>query len=908
MKNELDQLRRKVAALEKQCAQLETIHRASRDQLLKIFHASSNLMAITTIKEGRIIDMNEASAGLGGFKREELIGTLSSEHSLWANQKQRDEVMRRLQAEGRLHHLPVEFRGKAGELHKVLFSADPIAVNGEDCLLSVSIDITAREKEADVLKQSEEKYRALVENSLQGLAIIQDGRFVFCNSAFSQITGYSIDELLSLPPKRMGNLTHPEDRDIVFNRYRDRLAGLPVASRYEVRGVKKDGTQIWLEVYASLMEYNGRPATQLVYMDITERKQAEIALRESEERFRLIAETIDEVFWIYDPENAVTTYVSPAHDRIFGYPRKQLYESREPSLEPVHPEDRAQVAASFALVRDGQPINFEYRIIRQDGSIRHIWNRGFPVPNESGKIKRYIGVVQDVTEWRRAEEALKESREYLNQIINSIGDPIFVRDREHSFLLVNEAFCNFFGISREEFLGRTRLESLNKNLQASIWETEEAVFNSGIENVSEDDIIDWQGNERVVMAKKSLLTDKNGNRQLIGVLRDITDHKRLEAQFLQAQKMEAIGILAGGVAHDFNNLLNVINGYSELILDEISTNNPIRKDLEQIRDAGRRAATLTSQLLAFGRKQILQPEILDLNKVIMRMGTMLRRLIGEDIELVSITDPNLEPVNADPGKIEQIVMNLAVNARDAMPQGGKLTIETANVDFDGNYVREHPPTQKGSYVMLAISDNGIGMDTATQAHLFEPFFTTKEKGKGTGLGLSTVYGIVKQSDGFIWTYSEPGNGTTFKIYFPRAQGAIARDAVEVKIEAGFQGSETVLVVEDEASVRSLAGRILRDRGYNVLEASDGMEALRLAEGFAEKIHMILTDAIMPGMSGKELVSRIEASRPGIKSLFVSGYTDNSIVHHGILDSNIAFLQKPFTVDSLSRKVRQVLNS
>jgi two-component system, cell cycle sensor histidine kinase and response regulator CckA len=770
----------RVAALEAKCAELEKKLQESEARFFKIFHASSNMMAITTIKDGKFVDLNNASAGLGGFKREELVGTLSAGHSLWADQKQRKMAMQKLQKEGSLNNLPVDFLGGSGELHKVLFSADPMDLNGEPCILSVSVDITAREKESETLRQSEEKYRALVENSLQGLAIIQDERYVFCNSAFSEITGYSCEELLSMPPKKMGDLTHPDDRDIVFNRYRNRLAGKTVDARYEYRGIKKDGTIIWLEAFASPMEYSGKPATQLVYMDITERKHAE--------------------------------------------------------------------------------------------------------------------------------EALKESREYLNQIINNIGDPLFVRDREHNFVLVNDAFCRFFHRTREEILGRTRLESLNKELQNSIWEAEEAVLRTGTENITEDKVTDFQGNSRIVMAKKSLLTDKRGNRQIIGVLRDISEYKRLEAQFLQAQKMEAIGILAGGVAHDFNNLLNVINGYSELVLNDIAPNSPIRKDIEQIKDAGQRAATLTSQLLAFGRKQIMQPEILDLNKVITRMGVMLRRLIGEDIELISITDPNLSPVNADPGKIEQLVMNLVVNARDAMPQGGKLTIETANAEFDDGYLKEHPVARKGSYVMLAVSDNGIGMDSVTLAHLFEPFYTTKEKGKGTGLGLSTVYGIVKQSDGLVWTYSELGKGTTFKIYFPRANGEAAEDAVAVKTDSGFRGSETVLVVEDEASVRSLTGRILRERGYKVLEAENGIEALRLAEEFAGNIDLVLTDAIMPGMSGKELVSRIQKLRPTIKSLFVSGYTDNSIVHHGILDANVAFLQKPFSRDGLAHKVRQVLDS
>jgi two-component system, cell cycle sensor histidine kinase and response regulator CckA len=399
------------------------------------------------------------------------------------------------------------------------------------------------------------------------------------------------------------------------------------------------------------------------------------------------------------------------------------------------------------------------------------------------------------------------------------------------------------------------------------------------------------------------------DRQVIGlihVVRDITEYKRMEAQLLQSQKMEAIGVLAGGVAHDFNNLLTVINGYTEMFLEDLPPDDPRHRDFKQISKAGQQAASLTSQLLAFSRKQILQPEILNINDILDETSKMLRRMIGEDIEIMVRTQPNLGLVNTDPGQVQQIILNLAVNARDAMPQGGKLTIETADVDFDEYYVMEHPLTKAGPYVMLAASDNGIGMDAATQTRIFDPFFTTKGIGKGTGLGLSTVYGIVKQSNGFIWVYSEPGKGTTFKIYLPRVEGKITKVAAENKLESDIHGFETVLVVEDEALVRSLACRILNDRGYYVLEASNGNEALRVAQEHVGEIHLILTDVVMPGMSGRELVSQLKEIRPNIKSLFISGYTDDAIVHHGILDSDVAFLQKPFTIEKLTHKVRAMI--
>jgi two-component system, cell cycle sensor histidine kinase and response regulator CckA len=530
------------------------------------------------------------------------------------------------------------------------------------------------------------------------------------------------------------------------------------------------------------------------------------------------------------------------------------------------------------------------------------------IKDSDGNIIGAMAIVEDITEKKRAEEELRETKEYLAQIINQISDPIFVKDNEHKYVLVNDALCAFEMRPREQLLGQGSFDELPKDLAAELMEREAEVFRTGKEGLSENTITDRKGKTHTLLEKKSLLVDKKGNRQIVGVLRDITEHKHLEAQFLQAQKMEAIGVLAGGVAHDFNNLLNVINGYSELVLEELPEDNPMHNDILQISQAGKRAKSLTSQLLAFGRKQILKPEILALNDAINSTHLMLCRLIPKNIELVMIAQPDLGLVYADPGQIQQVLMNLVVNACDAMPEGGKLTIETANVDYDEAYVRGHRAAKAGPYVMLAISDNGVGMDKETQARLFEPFFTTKGKGKGTGLGLSTVYGIVKQSEGFIWVYSEPGKGTTIKIYFPRAEGEMPKHQDEIKSEYKARGVETVLIAEDELSVRRLAARILRERGYTVLDASNGKEALDNAQRHDGEIHLVLTDVVMPVMGGKELVSRLASARPGIKALYVSGYTDNAIVHNGILDSDIAFLQKPFTVESLMHKVRKVMDS
>jgi signal transduction histidine kinase len=384
--------------------------------------------------------------------------------------------------------------------------------------------------------------------------------------------------------------------------------------------------------------------------------------------------------------------------------------------------------------------------------------------------------------------------------------------------------------------------------------------------------------------------------------------RRSEDQLRQAQKMEAIGRLAGGVAHDFNNMLSVVLSYTGLILADMKSDDPLRPDLEEIRKAGERAAGLTRQLLAFSHQQVVLPKIVDLNQIVGGIETMLGRLLGADVEVTLLPAPRLGKVKADPGQVEQIVMNLVVNARDAMVHGGKLTIQTNNVDLDEHYASEHLGVTAGPHVMLAVTDSGVGMDKETQAQVFEPFFTTKDKGKGTGLGLSIVFGIVKQNGGHIWLYSEPGKGSTFKVYFPRTDETASVISSQPPASEDLRGSETVLLVEDDVQVRAVARGILRRSGYTVLEAPGAGEALLVVEKYSGKIGLLITDVVMPRMNGPELAERIRKSRPDMKVLFMSGYTDEAIIQHGILDSGVAFLQKPITVTSLATKVREALGS
>ena len=478
----------------------------------------------------------------------------------------------------------------------------------------------------------------------------------------------------------------------------------------------------------------------------------------------------------------------------------------------------------------------------------------------------------------------------------------------------NPAMCRMLGYNEDELIHLTVKDIHPPEIQDrvtsefKIYEREnKPMFRHDIPCMKKDGTITYAD---VVTTPRIII---NGIRHNATFFLDITlrkkaekDKKEMETQLLQSQKLEAIGQLTSGIAHDFNNILTTIIGNADIILMGIPKDDPTRRGLEEIRAAGDRAASLTSQLLAFSRKQILQPVIINLNETVDGMDKMLRRIIGEDIELMTILSPDLGWVEADAGQIEQVTMNLVVNARDAMLKGGKLTIETANVDLDEKYARNHIAVTPGPYVMLSVSDTGTGMTRDVQEHLFEPFFTTKEKGKGTGLGLSSVYGVVKQSKGNIWVYSEPGKGTTFKVYLPRVEKPIGKKKKDKKPKAVI-GSETILIVEDDEMVRNFTVRVLKGLGYRILIAADGQEAIRISEDHEETIHLMLTDMVMPGMSGGELQERLKVPRPDIKALYMSGYTDNSIVHHGVLDKGKAFLQKPFTPDSLGRKVREMLD-
>jgi PAS domain S-box-containing protein len=504
------------------------------------------------------------------------------------------------------------------------------------------------------------------------------------------------------------------------------------------------------------------------------------------------------------------------------------------------------------------------------------------------------------------DEAALELRAY-QELVENANDIIFTHDLDGNITSLNRAGEQITGYTREEASNMNVLQVVAPAYRKTLAELIKRRFADEVKGAFEIEILAKDG-RKVVLEVSTRLITKNGEAMRVqGIARDVTHRKHLEEQLMQAQKMEAIGHLAGGVAHDFNNLLTAVTGYSDLVLRRLGSDSPVRQEVEQIKRAGQRATTLTRQLLAFSRKQMLQPRVLDLNSVLSDVERLLKRLIGENIQLIMVLGAELGRVKADPGQIEQIIMNLAVNARDAMPHGGTLTVGTANVMLDEDYAAQHVDVRPGRYVMLAVSDTGMGMDADTQTRIFEPFFTTKAKGKGTGMGLSTVYGIVKQSGGNIWVYSEPNQGSTFKIYLPRIDDAADVQELPSHEAEISTGTETVLLVEDEEAVRSLICRILRSGGYTVLESLSPEDALRIVREHPEPIHLLLSDVIMPHMSGREVANKVSLLSPNTKVLFMSGYTDDALGQHGVLDPGTAFLQKPFEPDALARKVREVLD-
>ncbi len=772
-------------------------------------------------------------------------------------------------------------------------------------------EIAERKEVEKALRSSEEKYRFMVEN-VRDVIFIQDLdlNVEYVSPSMTQMFGYSLEEAYQIDLREV--MTNESFSKAVENFKRE----LSIAKNnpqsdiplMEYEYIRKDGSTFWGELRATfLRDAEGKiVSTYGILRDISDRKQAEEAHKDSERKYLSVIENSHTGIAIID-NNYKFSYVNSEFCSITGYSADELkgYDFRK-----VLDEDSKKMVTERYLRRqrgENVPKRYEFKILRKSGEKRDV-EISSTVLRDSKDRTFTLAQLLDITEHKQAEQALQESEEKYRHLIEHSNDAIYLL-YDGKFEIINEKFQNMFGVSLEEanHPDFNFMDLVSPKSRDLIIERQKRLANG--EDISpryEFTAISKEGKEVEVETSVTYVRYKDGIASQ-GVLRDVTDRKTLEDQLRQAQKMEAIGKLAGGVAHDFNNLLTVINGYTNLLQGKLKPEDVGYREIRQINKAGERAATLTDQLLAFSRRQVIKPEIINLNAVVSDAEKMLKRLIGENIDLVTRLEPNLGNVKADRGQVDQILMNLIVNSRDAMPEGGKMTIETENVEMDENYVRQHVAAEPGDYVMLAVSDTGEGMDEKIRSQIFEPFFTTKNRGKGTGLGLSTVFGIIKQNGGFIYCYSEPQKGTTFKIYLPQITEKI-EDKDEEFREEFSEGNEVVLLAEDDEDVRILASHILNEQGYKVLEAKNGEEALSISENENGNIELVLTDVIMPGITGKELAEQLVSTHPNLKVIYFSGYTDDAIVRHGVLEEGIHFIQKPFTASALLNKVRQVLDS
>jgi PAS domain S-box-containing protein len=757
-------------------------------------------------------------------------------------------------------------------------------------------------------RDSEEQSYSIFEQSGIGMAIIlPDGRWHRVNQALCDMLGTTPDDLVGFSAEAR---THPDDVPADREAIRLLLTGECRTYTVEKRYLTRSGAVLWALVNVSLVAGpEGEPAHLIVAIqDITERKQEEAAVRVSEERYRLVAQASKEVVRDWD---LLTDEVAwdEGSGPLLDYKPGNLGNTADWWYQRLHPEDRERVVGSLdSAIGQGDTVwSEEYRFRRADGGYADVQDRARIVHDETAAPVRLVSAMADLTEGRRSERR-------LHQVLDALPTGVWIVDRHGRIVLDNASSREIWGQVRG--LGLDQLPGYNSRWAASGQPAQPnewgaaLVLQSGERSLDQEITIDVpDGSQKTIVNSAVPIRDPEG--QTVGAINiseDVTGKRaeesadsQLEAQERQAEKMDAIGRLAGGIAHDFNNLLTGILTYSELILQELRPSDPIRADIEQIQHAGQRAAGLTRQLLAFSRRQVLQPRVVSLNALVTELEPLLGRLLGNEVALDLLLDPAAGNVTVDPSQMEQVMINLIMNARDAMPGGGRVTITTANATLAREGAEEVP------HVAISVKDTGSGMDAATQARIFEPFFTSKHASSGSGLGLSTVFGIVEQSGGFIRVESEPGQGAEFTIYLPRYTGSEPALATAERV-ALQGGSETLLLVEDEATVRASVRRLLEWHGYHVIEAANGSEALRIYEENPEAIDLVLTDLVMPEMDGHELVQQLRLRNPALRVVFMSGYTERAVANDGSMPLRTGFVEKPFTVDTLMRRLREALDT
>jgi PAS domain S-box-containing protein len=782
-----------------------------------------------------------------------------------------------------------------------------------------------------------EQLSTLLDSVRELISILSpDGSFLFVSAAFTRILGYKPEDLVG---RSIIELLHPNDV-VEASHCLEQLSAPGGTAKSHCRLRAMDGTWRWFDTVATNKAAEGGIEGIVVsYLDITDLHRMESerqvisevihALNETANLDQLLARIHQALKQILYAENCFVALHNPDEDS-FHFP---FFADK---FDPVPPPQKVGRSCTAYVFRTGQAKlipQAEFDRLAAQGQVELVGSPspswlGVPLKTPTATIGVLVvqhyesenaydtrdlefldsvgGHIALAIDRRRSEEALRKSESIFRLLFAHNPLPTWVLDDESlRFIQVNDAAVRQYGYSIEEFEHMTANDLRPPDEQKG--QGDQILDDSGLarfQGVSRHRKKNGKIIEAEIIAHK---LDYAGRRVRLVVAQDTTERILLEEQLRQAQKMEAIGRLAGGVAHDFNNLLMVIKGHTELLLNSLPASEPVARKIEQIDRSADRATALTRQLLAFSRMQVLQPRVMNLNAVIEDMGKLLPRLIGEDIELVIRPGSNLGMIRADASQMEQIIMNLVVNGRDAMPNGGRLLIETGNAELDFNYSVAHPVVQPGRYVLLAVSDNGSGMDAETQTHIFEPFFTTKEQGKGTGLGLSTVYGVVKQSGGFVWVYSEVGKGSCFKIYLPRIDQAEEKAGALAPFIEAPRGTETILLAEDEQDVREVAREFLESGGYKVIEASNGASALRLAAEHGGEISMLITDMVMPGMTGQELAGRLQSQRAGLRVLYMSGYSEHSAAEAAQADASIRLLTKPFSRSAILRTVREILN-